>query len=419
MKRASIMFIYLLLAVGLFACNNTAQPSNLEANDNMPALVENDSLDYLATPRLDIYATFYSVGEFIDGVAVVRVGGIHYGLIDVDGNFIVEPIYLYISEFVDGVAAARTFGRFDLIDIDGNIIGEPLHIGTVIDNIAVVRQNDRFGLKHLDGGWVLEPTYEYLRFQAGGVAIFGVTGGENANGRSGMSYGIIDINGNVIAEPIYTEIFSFVDNVAILILREEPWQWYTGIMYIDGSWVLEPKFQAHIQPFSRERGLAAFNFDGKWGFLNTQGEIIIEAQYAWVDWQFLGEYILVFDFYERYHDTASVHNATFDVIIFQYRVIDLLGNTIYADNNKYKIRNPFFVHSLRVRVENGINYYPVINSDNLVSSMFDPNGLYTMSVRDGGYVLTTGVEPFEVAELPDSHKIEWVRYGETKVTTNR
>jgi len=393
-------------------------------NNNKFGLVSIDG-SWVLEPTFDGHIT---VGEFVDGVARIshefRRNSRHYGLLDTQGNVLVQPIYDSISEFVDGVAIVRGWGiGTGLIDTRGNIVLEPESrtIFDIIDGFAVVRQGDKFGIISVDGSWTLEPTFDdNLRLQPGRIAVFSVEGGEFPHPFSGTSNGIIDVHGNVIAEPIYSTISNFYDNVAVVSLSKGLGYWYEGLMYIDGSWVVEPVRHAIFQ--STSRGLVAFSFDRlqSWGFMNTQGEIVIEARYAHIGWDFLRvprgnqrDYIVVFDVFEEYFSYPCIHHSEAPIAVFQYRVIDLTGNTVYVDSNVYKIygvsrsaANSGNISAMAARVRDGVNYRPVIVNDNTETSMFDPNGFYTLT--SGDFLLVADAEPIEVIVLDENLQFEWV-----------
>ncbi len=97
---------------------------------------------------------------------------------------------------------------------------------------------------------------------------------------NGRFYGLINANGDLIAEPIFNEIASFSEGLAYVTVKEGK---DVNAGYIDttGEIVIETKYQ----PFndkSRDfsEGLASVRIDGKFGFINTQGELVIAAQYA-------------------------------------------------------------------------------------------------------------------------------------------
>jgi hypothetical protein len=427
-QKLLLITLALALLIGLSSCsNNAAQPSDTEQEENEP-------LEYLSEPEPDREIIespqFDIVGEFVDGVARFR-NGRHYGLVDIRGNLLAEPVYNSISEFVDGVAIVSRFNMgTGLIDTRGNIVLEleSRFIFDIIDGFAVVRENDKFGIISVDGSWTVEPAFESIRLQESGVAVVSVWGGEYASAWSGLSFGLVDVSGNVIVEPIYTGISNFYDNVAVVRLDKGVGSWYQGLIYMDGSWVVEPVREAIFQ--SSSRGLIAFSFDRQqsWGFMNTQGEVVIEAQYARIGWDFLRvprgnqrDYIVVFDVFEQYFSSPSIHSPEVPIAVFQYRVIDLAGNTVYVDHNVYKVygvsrgvANSGNIGSMAVRVRNGVNYRPVIVTDNTQTTMFDPNGFYTMvlmalddiSVSD--FLLVTDAEPIEVIVLDDNLQLEWV-----------
>jgi len=131
------------------------------------------------------------------------------------------------------------------------------------------------------------------------------------------------------------------------------------------------------------------------------------------------DYIVVLDVFERYFGTPSIHTPEANIAVFQYRVIDLMGNTVYVDNNVYKIdgvstvggvryASPLRVMNMGVRVRDGVNYRPVIVTDNTQTTMFDPNGFYAQALPPIGHYLITGAQPIEVIVLDDNLQLEWV-----------
>ena len=96
----------------------------------------------------------------------------------------------------------------------------------------------------------------------------------------GRFFGLINANGDVIAEPIFNEIASFSEGLAYVTVIEEK-DVKAGYIDTTGKIVIEAKHQPSYDK-SRDfsEGLASVRIDGKFGFINTQGELVIAAQYA-------------------------------------------------------------------------------------------------------------------------------------------
>lgn len=100
------------------------------------------------------------------------------------------------------------------------------------------------------------------------------------NTAEGRFYGLINANGDVVAEPIFVEIASFSEGLAYVRVKEEK---VVKAGYIDtsGKIVIEAKYQSSNDK-SRDfsEGLASVRIDGEFGYINKKGELVIAPQYA-------------------------------------------------------------------------------------------------------------------------------------------
>lgn len=87
-----------------------------------------------------------------------------YGMIDPDGNLILEPIYDFVSFLSCGRAEVRKGDMYGYADERGNIVIDFLFDEADIfrDNSAIIRLNRKFGLIDLDGNFLIEPVYDWL-----------------------------------------------------------------------------------------------------------------------------------------------------------------------------------------------------------------------------------------------------------------
>ena len=81
------------------------------------------------------------------------------------------------------------------------------------------------------------------------------------------------------------------------------------------KWIIEPKYE-NVQSF--KEGLAAVKFDGKWGYIDYDGEIVIDFEYDYV-----------FDFF---NDLSIVANGTLGYGDRKWGVIDKSGKKILDPN---------------------------------------------------------------------------------------
>jgi hypothetical protein len=96
----------------------------------------------------------------------------------------------------------------------------------------------------------------------------------------GRFYGLINANGNVVAEPIFDEIASFSEGLAYVTVIEGK-DIKAGYIDTTGKIVIKAKYQPSYDK-SRDfsEGLASVRVDGQFGYINKKGELVIACQYA-------------------------------------------------------------------------------------------------------------------------------------------
>jgi len=190
-----------------------------------------------------------------------------YGFINNKGEITIEPIYKNATEFSDGVAKGTTVeGKSYIIDTNNNII---LNLDSNIyvkfeNGLAQIRENNRYGFIDKSGNFVIESRFDsVLRgFNTEGFAIV-----EKDN-----KYGTIDKSGNFIIEPKYGGIGLYSEGGMSARNSENK----MGIIDKYGNVVVD--FQYDVLASFTE-GLAYFQQNGKYGFINTKEEIVIKPKY--------------------------------------------------------------------------------------------------------------------------------------------
>lgn len=183
----------------------------------------------------------------------------------------------------------------------------------------------------------------------------------------GRFYGLINANGNVVAEPIFKEIASFSEGLAYVRVREEK-DSKAGYIDTSGNMVIEAKYQPSYDK-SRDfsEGLASVKIDGEFGFINRKGELIIASQYA-----------KTHSFNEGY--------AVVEPIIGERIIIDKSANVILDPvsvykNNTYQISKGETVN-IDERVKNGIITMYVHRSNHPTrSTVVNMNGDFLFSLK--------------------------------------
>ena len=217
----------------------------------------------------------------------------------------------------------------------------------------------------------------------------------------GGNYGYMNISGVVIVKPAYIYVDEFSDGFGIA-------KKYNGSYDILNSRG-EVGFNLLVDAMKKFReGLAPIKLDGKWGFVNTEGNIIIEPQYFYVAGFFSGV-SLVRNQKKDYFFINKENRNIFGKIVFQkassfydgyaviendkgFGVIDLRGITIihpqydYADNRVsdglWAVGNSGELKTTFIDVETGEK---VFQGPYKLTGTFHDGYVAALSIEDGGW----------------------------------
>lgn len=178
--------------------------------------------------------------------------------------------------------------------------------------IAVFEENGKYGLINIYGEKIIEPMYDFMGQYSDGMCAFFI---QDLNG--GVKIGYFDEQGNVVIEPIPTDIalfsgysydYNFHNGIALYrspanqkygyinklgnFITEAVFDWagpFTGNLapvtqgnkygYIDKNGVLKIPYKFAIAE-SFSDGLAAVNNGQSWGYINESGQYIIAPQFG-------------------------------------------------------------------------------------------------------------------------------------------
>lgn len=245
--------------------------------------MENLAFSYCTETGDILAARFDQVSAFSNGVAAVRRGNL-VGFIGVDGKYLANS-KLVECGFQDGLSqgllAACANGLWGYLDTTGNWIIQPQ-----FDRAEAFRNS--FALVELHGskdlnqksncvsycdktGRLFEQRFHSGEsFEEGYAAVSVVLGGQDSTPR----WGLIDDRGKWVLEPRYTRIDPPVGSIRLVHDNN-----HVGI-FSNGKLTLTPKYQ-RIGNFCD--GLASFreSENGKVGFLNSEGRVVIPARFEY------------------------------------------------------------------------------------------------------------------------------------------
>ena len=189
-------------------------------------------------------------------------------------------------------------------------------------------------------------------------------------------YGMLSVTGEVVIEPKYEHIDLFSDEGLARFCDHGRW----GFVNTDGEKVIPAQYE-NANNFSE--GLAAVKVDGVWGFIDTSGEMVIEPQFEGVQSGFLyGRCVFQSGMLQGLLDKTGnvIVEAQYEEIILScedyfitsenndtFGVIDRDGQVVLDQQN----RPVDYVH------ENGYIFFPIERSRHesiYVETATNPNG---------------------------------------------
>ena len=100
----------------------------------------------------------------------------NFGIMDADGNIIVEPIYQGIYNFKEGRSLFQINGKYGFFDENWNVVIQPIYKGAAefSEGLACVcDENWSYGFIDKDGNTILPHTFDYAESFKDGVAVIG------------------------------------------------------------------------------------------------------------------------------------------------------------------------------------------------------------------------------------------------------
>lgn len=243
-----------------------------------------------------------------------------FGLIDGEGNVIVEPVYGSIGPFYNGLSQVKTKnGKYGFIDLDGKAVIPPVYDYTFLfseGRVVVVNDKKRYGYMDRSGNQVIPIKYKEAKsFKEGLAAV------KNENNR----WGYLDKNGQVAVPFGFTLAESFEKGFAVV--KDERGRY--GCIDRSGKVVIPFKYKK-ILPF--KDGLAAVkNENDRWGFLDKGSQVAVPFIYTHAD-DFHEGLAAVKDERGRY---GCIDRSGKVVIPFNYKFIRSFSEGLAAVSNEY------------------------------------------------------------------------------------
>jgi len=252
-----------------FAPNKSAEPPTAE----LFTIYQGDKMGYIdCKGDIKIPLQFDSAAPFSEGRAAVIVNG-KTGLINSKGEYVLKPTYTTgIQPMSEGRAAIGEFGSTGFVNRDGQIViprkfvsvseFNEGHAAAAIMDAETKFPGTAWGLIDRDGNWVIQPRFQQLVKPAEGLV----------PAKQDGKMGYIDKSGATKIAFKYFLTNSFSNGRGVVFTIDQK----ANYVKQDGEELLKtPVDMAH--DFSD--GMASVQKDGKWGFIDRSGKLVINYQF--------------------------------------------------------------------------------------------------------------------------------------------
>ncbi len=220
--------------------------------------------------RVLIVPRFDSVDDFADGMARVEEGE-KYGYIDKDGKLAIPPQYDHIWGFRDGLAVVKENGKYGYIDKSGTTVIAPQYeyqdVRLFSEGLAAVKVGGKWGYIDKKGRMVIAPQFSEARDFEGGLAVVRPSGKAGAINRAG----------EMVIEPVFDDLFLTAGAPTMGLVYENNYTTSRCVFMDKSGKLLTPWYDV---AWDFQEGIAKVRVDGKFGFIDTTGKMVIEPQFS-------------------------------------------------------------------------------------------------------------------------------------------
>ncbi|QVK18373.1 WG repeat-containing protein [Mycoplasmatota bacterium] len=193
-----------------------------------------------------------------------------YGIINLNGKKLVDNVYDKMKIQNDKIIAVKN-EKYSIVDAHGNILLGPLDKGVEIkyskSQYAIITKDQQYSLIDMEGNKVIDylPTNTYIYPSYSNDQIVYIIN-KNNNKR-----GFINLEENVIVEPVYDSLPLFVNEIAVVKLNNK-----YGFINDKNEVIIDFKYE-DANNFSE--GLASVEYNSKFGYIDELGNVVIDYQY--------------------------------------------------------------------------------------------------------------------------------------------
>ena len=298
------------------------------------------------------------------------------GLINLEGEVIAKPIYESIEglPYKEGELLVQLEGKYGVINNKGSYLVNPEYDQITVDNYTT----EEDGYKH--AGYIVSNTTE-----------------------NGYRYGYVDINGNVLLEPEYTEVSRIInikdnDNIYLIVAQNGQYGMFKNQEQIIGNEYQSISYNSESNTLTLEK-------TRRYGMATLDGEVVIPVEFAQVD--STGKYIY----------TTDVDG---NVKVYQED-----GNPAEIDSNVYILETENENYQIKIDNSQG-SVYSILNKNgeqittqnySYINYLYD--NYFIVSVTGGKVgVINDKEEPIIEIQYDSIEKVEGTDYIITRLSEN-
>lgn len=255
------------------------------ANGNLIKLQIDDKFgvanaDFQVITEINFDAIDYRIN---DGLIAVQKEG-KWGFIDKSGKMVIPAIYERVKSFSENLVAVQLNGKWGFINKKGKMVIKPqfTEVEDFYGEVAGILVSHDWGLINKKGEIIIEPQFKYLEYSSAKDGLIW------AKARYDDQIVFMDKNGKVIKIPsvYYAEEVEDEEYIKIFVIGDDSFT-KTGLIDLKGNIILEPIYSdisitnnialLKIENYGSER-------ETKYGFKNLENNAFVKAEYDFLDW---------------------------------------------------------------------------------------------------------------------------------------
>lgn len=225
--------------------------------------------------KVVISPKFIEAYPFHEGLARVKIQD-KYGYIDGSGNLIIPAKFDNGREFADSLAAVETNRKWGYVNRSGHFVIDAKFdkAASFIEGLAAVEIDNNYGFIDKNGKTAIGFKYYSVLPFFHGVAPVRLN--------NALKMILIDKSGNVISSKQYDFIFEFSDGCARFVRKDDKEGVIMDYVDVDGNELNILRRMSNIDYFGDfSQGVAPVSSRGKFGFINKQGDWVIDPKFEY------------------------------------------------------------------------------------------------------------------------------------------